>query len=373
MIANIFRLLIFLLLPAFAMGQSINLTVAPPTSNNDRSTFLLSRGEVTINSGQIRFHKSKVTVDGFSNYGISPDRSVVGLLKWSGGDGHVVLMNSVGDTLTTYDATSMADPNSFGIYPYDNGNILLRDKIASFTFFDTFGDIITSTSSSSQSKEGETISEVAMSPNGNTLVIYTPKIKRNEKLGSKAEVKLTNNSFQNIFFSSDRYLKSVKISDDGKLVALITTAQGEEDKVLVKDKYGNNLTSITTDEKLKDVAFSADGRYITLYSSRRVMVYSSQNGERLGSTSFRKAVFMANYFPEDHLILAITGDYSKPANVLGNVEVRAINLRQRKIGTKSFSGVLGFTKVLPPRLVRTSAGHYQLDGASKQLRIEANF
>lgn len=373
MIANIFRLLIFLLLPVFAMGQSVNLTVASSTSNNGRSTFLLDRGEVTINSGQIRFHQSNVTVDGFSNYGISPDRSVVGLLKWSGGDGQVVLLNSVGDTLTVYNAISMADPNSFGIYPFNNGNTLLRDKIASFTFFDTFGDISTSTSASSQSKEGETISEVILSHNGNTLIIYTPKIKRNGKLGSKAEVKLANNSFRNIFFSSDRYLKSVKVSDDGDLVALVTTARGAKDKVLVKDKYGNNLTSISTDEDLKGVAFSSDGKDITLYSGRRVMVYSSRNGERLGSTSFRKTVFMANYFPEDHLILAIAGKYSELANALGNVDVKAVNLKQRKIAGTSFSGVLGFTKALSPRLVRTSAGHYRLEGASKQLNIEANF
>ncbi|HKK43972.1 MAG TPA: hypothetical protein VJ964_00500 [Balneolaceae bacterium] len=373
MIAKIFRTLLFLLLPVLAMGQSLNLSVTSPTSNNNRSTFLLKRGEVTINNGQIRFHRSNKTVDGFTDYGISPDLSKVSLLKWGGGKGHVIVFDSMGDTLTTYSTISLADQSSFGIYPQDNGDIMLRDKIADFTFFNTFGDIITNMSNSSQSKEGEAISEVATSPGGETLVVFNPKIKRNGKLGSKAQVRLSDGTFRNIFYSSDRYLKNVVISNDGDMIAAVTAASGGEDKVLLMDKYGNNINSITSKDPLDAVSFSDEGQYVTLNSGGSVTVYSTEKAKRVGGTSFRETVFMANYFPEDDLILAITGDYSKMANALGNVKINAVNLRKRSIADHEFSGVLGFSKAIAPKFIRTSADRYELEGASKEIKIESHF
>jgi len=354
------------------MGQSINLNVTTSTSNNNRSTFLLKRGAVTINNGQIQFQQSGKTVDGYTAYGISPDKSIVSLLKWSGGTGHVVLFNSKGDTLTAYPTITMADRTSFGIYPFNNGDILLRDKIADFTFCNTFGDIITNMSNSSKSKEGEAISEVSMSSGGKTVVIYSPKIKHNGTLGSKAVVKRSDNRFENVFYSSDRYLKDVTVSKDGNMIAAITSAKGSRDKVLLMDKYGENLTNITTKVNLKGVSLSENGKYIALYSSSRVMVYSVTDGDRLGSTSFRNPIYLAHYFPEDHLILALTGDYSKAANALGNVAVKAISLTKRKITDKDFSGILGFNKSIESRLIHTSKGHYKLIGASKELEISTN-
>lgn len=373
MIANFLRTLIFLLLPVFAMGQSLNLSVTSTTSKNSRSTFLLNSGEVTINNGHIQFHETNKTVEGFTDYGISPDRTTIGLLKWSGGKGHIVLLSSKGDTLTTYDTIAMADQTSFGIFPFDNGDILLRDKIANFTFCNTFGDITANMSNSSQSKEGEAVSEVSMSPDGQTVVVYNPKIKQNGTLASKAAVKLADDSFKDIFYSSNRYIKNIEISEDGSMIAIVTAAQGSNDKVFLMDKYGNDISSITTEEETKGVSFAGAGKYITLYSSGRVMVYATRDADRLGSSSFRSSVFLADYFPEDHLILAMTGDYSDPANALGNISVKAINLKKRSITDQEFSGVLGFNKALPVRFIRTSAEHYELIGASKHLKVRANF
>lgn len=374
MISKIFRILILVLLPSVTWGQSLRLSVTNQTSDNNPSTFLLDQGEVTIRSGNVQFLRSSNKVSNYEALGISHDRSIVGVLDRSTTESRLVVLSSVGDTLTSYSGiTISANDPSLAVYPMNNGQVLLRDNITNFTFYDTFGEIITNMSSSSQSKEGEAISEVAMSPDGQTIVIYNPKIKRNGNLGSKIQVRRKKNTFKNIYFSDDRYLKNVSVSDDGNLIVAISANSGTEDRVLIMDKFGNELNTISTDENLKGAALSSDSEYMVLYSKGRVMVYETRSGERLGAASFRSPVFMASYFPGSNLMLAMTGNYSKRTGILNNVKFRAVDLEQRKITSKEFSSALGFTNAIAPRLVRLSANTYQLVGASKHVTIEANF
>jgi hypothetical protein len=374
MVADIFRVIVLILLPTILMGQSIDLSVSSPTSNNSTSTFLLEKGEVSINSNSMRFLRSGKTVDGYDAIGVSPDNSIVSLLKRTQNGGEVVLLNSTGDTLNTYSTVSLAqnDP-SLALYASNSGDVLLRDNITNFTFYDTFGDIKTNMSSSSQSKEGEAISEVAMSPGGKTVVIYNPKIKRNGNLGSKAEVKLPGGNFENIFFSNDRYIRDLKVSKDGDLVAAITAKSGTDDQVLIMDKYGNELNTISTEQNLIGAAFSNDGKHLTIYSDGRIMVYNTLDGERLQGVSLRSPIFLADYFNDDHVLLVLTGSYSERTDVMNNVEFRAIDLEKQEITSKEFPGALGFSKAITPRFERISADTYLLKGANKEVTIETNF
>lgn len=375
MVAPIIRVMILILLPSVLMGQSINFSVSSATSNNNTSTFLLDQGEIAINSNSIRFLRSGKTVQGFTSFGVSPDKTIVSLLKHSPQGGEVVLLNSRGDTLTAYSTVSlMQDDPSLALYASNAGDVLLRDNITNFTFYDTFGDIKTNMSSSSQSKEGEAISEVSMSPDGKTVVIYNPKIKRDGNLGSKAEVKLVDGSFENIFFSNDRYIRNLTISDDGNLIVVITAKQGTDDQALIMDKYGNELNTITVEETLIGAVLSHDNEYLTLYSGGRITVHNTLDGNRLQGVSLRSPVFLVNYFSDDSVLLVLTGSYSERTGTLNNVEFRAVDLQQREITSKEFSGTLGFTQhVIVPRLVRTSSNNYQLTGANKQVTIETNF
>lgn len=372
--ASIFRILVLVLLPSIVIGQSLNLSVSQETSDNNPSTFLLKSDEVVINSNSLRFLGSNNTVNRFETIGISPDGGTVGVLKRSAGDGQVVLFNSVGDTLNSYSAKSLAsDDPSLAVFPFNNGGIILRDNITNFTFYNTFGEISTNMSSSSQSEEGEAIAEVAMSQDGQTLVVYNPKVKREGVLGSQAQVMLQDGSFQNIHFSTDRYLKDVNISENGNVIVAVTSQDGANDRVLVMDKFGNELNNISTDESLIGTSLSDNSEYITLYSTNRVMVYSTVEGNRLGATSLRSTAFLADYFPDDNVLMVLMGDYSENTGTLNGVEFRAIDLEQREIASEEFSGALGFNDAITPKFVRTSAGEYQLLGSSKRMTIKANF
>lgn len=371
---SIIRILVFILLPSIVFGQSLHLSTSKQTSDNNPSTFLLENGEVTISNSSLQFSSTNNTITGFEDFGISPDKSTVGVLKRPEGQGEIILFNSRGDTLTSYTGKSLSsDDPSQAVYPLNNSNVILRDNITYFTLYDTFGDILTGISSSSESEEGETIAEVVMSQDGQTVVVYNPKVKRKGNLGSKAQVMLPDKTFQNIYFSTDRYLKEVKVSEDGNFVVAITAQEGTNDRVLIMDKYGNELNNISTDENLLGISLSDDSEYITLFSSGRVMVYSVLDGERLGATSIRSSVFLADYFPEDNIILVLMGNYSASSENMNNVEFRAINIGQRAIASEEFSGVLGFSEAITPEFVRFSSNNYQLKGGSKRINITANF
>lgn len=372
MLAKIFRILVFVLLPSFLAAQSLSLSATDQTANHDPSTFLLEAGSVSISSGFIEFLNSGKTVSGFKTLGISSDHSKVALLKWGGEKGEALMLDSSGEMLNSYSTISLADETSFGVYPFNNGDLLLRDKISNFTFYDTVGEISKSVSSSSQSEEGQKISEVAMSAGGETLVIYNPQVKRSGELGSSAMVK-RGDEFNDIFFSQDRFLKNVTVSEDGNIIVLITAKSGTDDRAIIMDKFGNELNTITSDEDLVGASLTEDFEYITLYSGGRVMVFSLLDGESLGATSFRSSIFLADYFPEDNMILALTGSYSEHSGVMNNAEFRAIDLKERAIESNEFPGALGFQKAMNPRFERTSSNQYKLLGGSKVIEIEANF
>lgn len=373
MFATLLRTIIFLLFPAVLFGQSLTISEAQETSGNGASTFLLNEGQLSIDNQTIQFSETNDPVS-YDVFGVSTDRSLVAVLQWNGQEeGEISLFNSRGNELISYETISISDEASFGLYPFSNGNAILRDKIANFTFYDSFGEIVTSMSSSSQSEEGEAISEIATSKNGQTVVVYNPKIKRNGQLGSKAQVRSAEEEFTDIYGSSDRYLKNVTVSDDGSLIAVITASQGSDDEVLVMDKYGNEINSFAAEEDLQGVVFSDGLDYLTLYSGGRVMVYSTVDGESLGATSIRSPIKVANYFPEDNTVLVLTGNYSDQTGTLNGAAFRAINLQQRSIASEEFSTPLGFNDSIDAEIIRNSASSYTLKGASKELNISVNF
>ena len=374
MVANTFRTLIFVLFPIITFGQSLNLSPTTETSDNNPSTFLLANSEVTITGDKIRFSETGQTVANYRTFGVSPDQSMISLLKRSSGNAQFVLLSSSGDTLNNFTASSIGDRDpSLGVFPFNNGEILLRDNITNFTFFDTLGEVYNSTSISSQTEDGEQISEVVMSQNNQTVVLYSPKVRRGDKLGSRAVLMTSNGEFKRIYSDTDRYLKDVTVSGEGDIVVAITARDGTDDQVLVMDSYGNSLNTITTGEDLKSASLSSDLEYLTLYSGGRVMVYEALTGERLGATSMGSSVFLANYFPEDNILIALTGRYSERQGILNGAEFRAINLEQREITSEEFSGALGFNKAIMPRFVRTGTDSYRLEGGSKEIEVDANF
>lgn len=370
-----FRILISLFLlffPVFSAAQSLSVNVRDHAAGSN--VFQLEAGAVSVNSSGIRFLASGKRASGFAAYGISPDLSVVGTIVSNYEGTFVTVYNSAGDTLVAnaIHQVSEGDP-SLALYPLNTGEVLVRDNINRFNGYDTFGNRIIEVSSSSQSEEGEVISEVASDPAGKTTVIYNPKIRRNGGLGSRARILDPAGSLQDIYFSNKCILKQVKVSGNGQFIALVTASEGSADEVIFIDRYGNELNRIQSDEDLAGVQISPGAGYLTLYSTRRVLVYEALSGERVGSTSFRSSLYLAAYFPNDNVIIGLAGEYFENSGILNNAEFHAIHLGKRQLARHETGAGMVFNSAISPRLVRTSAYSYRLLGTNKEINIRADF
>jgi len=374
MILRLLQLLVIFLLPSIAIAQSLNIAVTQETQSNGSAVFSLADGTaVELESQKIRFMDSGNAAH-FSGIGISPDRSVVSLLDNTQGKAEVTLLNARGDTLNRYTSIALGsnDP-SLSVYPTDAGHVLLRNNIMNFTFHDQAGEIGTNISNGSQTDQGETISELVMNPGQETMIIYTSKIKKGDELGSKAQLISADKQLQRIYQRDDRYIKDLRVTNDGNLVTILTAAEGTSDQVVVLDKYGNEINTVTAEEELIGANASADGEHLTLFSDNRIRVYNLLNGENIGSTSLQQPVFMANYFSDDQILLILSGNYSAASGELNNMEVKAVDLNRRDIVSEPFSNALLFHEAFTPEINRVSANHYQLRGANKELNISVSF
>lgn len=262
--------------------------------------------------------------------------------------------------------------SSFKIYPLQNGAYIVRENIANFVMYDTFGSIIRPISNSSQSKDGEKISELAMDPMGKTIVLYNPQIRNGSKRGSQAKVIGLENSETDIFYRENEEIRAVRVSESGEFIAIASGNNSGDDKVTVMDRYGNEIRTITFDQEVKGLNLYGSGSTLTVFSEGRVAVYNVLNGERVGSSSFRGAPLQfANYSASDQTIVGLTGDLN--GTTLSNIEVRIINVSARKIASKEYSGTVQINDLDQITMTKNSRFNYTLSGMSKDLNLRAEF
>jgi hypothetical protein len=350
---------VFALVSTSAFSQ-LQVSESTASRNNSTSQFMVAGHKVAINNNSLGF------ASGISN-DINRLTSLSGALNASG----VSLYEGSGTPLFTGSYNVQGGDNSVKVYVKPNGGFVVRENIANFLFYDAAGKVKQSISNSSQSTEGESISELAADPAYKTVVLYNPKIVMDGKEGSSAKVLKRNGSTPNIFYSSDRAISLVKVSKDGQFIAIVSVQDGTDGQVDVTDRFGNKLGAFSFNQNIADVKFSTDGEYITIRSASRVGVYSLLSGEREGSTSFRSDLHFAQFVPEDNVIVALTADES--GSVLTDIELHTINIEARAIERQEYSGSLGKTDLLSIELERTGANRYTLTGLSKALNLSVSF
>lgn len=284
--------------------------------------------------------------------------------------GNVGIYSHGSEKLFSTQVSTATGDESLNIYAGLNGSFIIRENIANFLFYDSNGNITQSISNSSQSTEGESISELAADPAFKTLVLYNPKIIRDGVEGSRARFVESNYTTEDFFYSSDEAIRSVKVSDDGQYIGVISYGSGD-DKLSLFDRYGNALNTISFDQAIMDFEFSDHRNFVTIRSNGRVGVYNVLNGERIGSTSFRSTLYFATYVPEEHTIVAMTAE--GVGNVLSDIEFHAINIELRSIERKSINGQLGSNAKVPVSLQRHGAYNYKLVGFNNPVDLSIRF
>lgn len=300
---------------------------------------------------------------------ISSSQSASVLISAQASSDGVIISEQNGETLTNVPYnTSSGDP-SLETYGLQDGSFIVRENIANFLVYDSFGRVQRSISNSTQSEGGEAISELAMDASGKTIVLFNPKVIRNGQTGSRAKVITSRSVPIDIFYSDDRELSVVEVSSNGEFIAFVSAKSGTDDEIQLTDKFGNLLNTISFDQPVKGMSFSENGLFVTIFSGGRAAAYEIRSGERVGSTSFRNTtVLFAGYDPIDKTIVAISGNEGSP---ISEVQLHAVNVSARKIARESLAGNLMTKSQI--KMERTGSGRYRISGFDKDLNLRVSF
>lgn len=352
-------IVLFCFITLTANGQSLTISENSATSGFSSNQFLVAGHTVDVSNG----------IPSTSSMALSGDVNALTALSGILSQEGVTILSGNQSALVTTEY-SPDDDSSLKLYVKANGAFILRENIANFLFYGSDGKINQSVSNSSQSKDGESISKLAADPAYKTVVLYNPKIVRGGNEGSRAQLVKRNGTTSNIWYSENRIIRFVKVSDNGQFVAIVSSESGSNGEVTITDRFGNEVNTLPFDQDVVDVNFTNLGRYIVIRSNGRVAVHSLVDGNRVGSTSFRSMLHFATYLPEENTIIALTGD--QLGNSINDVEIHAVDISARSIERRSYQGNLGKTDILPVQLTRRSANNYVLTGFSKILNIRIN-
>ena len=346
-----------------AKSQSIQISEVAATASNNPNQFTVAGHTVNIVNDNISYGAGNIQSSSVNKLTALSTILTSNSVDIFGGDGKRILSSS------SY--TIKGGDSSVQLYTKPNGGFIIRENIANFLFFDSWGEIDQSLSNSSQSTEGESVSELAADPAFKTVVLYNPKIVREGVEGSRASIVNTNFTTSTIYSSNDRAIRKVVISDDAQFIGIISYKSGTDDALELMDRFGNKLADFSFDQGIMDAVISDDGRYVTLRSNGRVGVYSTISGDRIGSTSLRSRLIFAEYISDDNTILAVTGeDYG---TTISDIQFHAINVEQRKVERQDYNRELASTELISFQLDRKGEYRYELFGFNKTLEIQVQF
>lgn len=366
-------IIFFVALPMAILGQSLTISEKDNTISST-SEFDFQNGNVVLSENEISFASGEVTVTEFEAYGLSPDLSVIGLLSISDEDRKATILNTDADTLSEYEVTNFdSGERSLKFYPFNSGGSLIRNNIANFNIYDSFGERIENVSSAVSGAAGQAISEVAMDPGGRSIAIYTPNVEYESSNGSIIQFLGSNMRLQQIFDSSDRTIEAVEFSKNGQFLAVLTKAQGTDDRIFVLDRHGNELNAINSSEDNVGVSITKNGNYVIPHTNSRAVVYGTLSGEREAGTSFNAQLLEVQFFTEDNLLVALTGSHSEDAAEANDLRFHAINFETQQIAREDYGSSLGFSDYLPRYFERTDQGNYQFRGANKVVELTTSF
>lgn len=354
-------------------AQNVDVVSTEATSQNNVQTFTFDYASLQIQGNNLTVSgpEDSFSIDRASSWDISPDGKFLGAIH-TGNDLRAILIDGRGQTMKDI-KLDYFDPfdETLSIKAFNNGKFITRDNVANFTFFDSRGSIRYNVSNSSGSEHGEVASEIVADPSGNTVLLYNPRINYEQQQGSRARIVKDENNKIELFTSRERTIKHANVTNNGNFITLISEQAGTDDEVLVTDRFGNEIASISSDMELLGVSLTEDAEYLTLYSGNRAQVYRLSDMERLGSTSFRVSVAYATYSADDEQIVALCGNLSN--NRINNPEIHVIHLGERSIARTDLASSLSFIDYNQIKMTRTGANRFIITGLNQDLDVRTQF
>lgn len=350
------------------MGQSVAINPQGGHESISSSEFALKEGAVRVTANQLNI--SGQTVNQVMDWSSSNRGEKVGVVK-------------IGPeiTLQSFDFSGLKISESnleffqhgdetIKVYTFDNGEIILRDNVANFSFLNPIGEVLYSVSNSSQSSGGERASMLSSDSNGKTLVLYNPVINYNNGRGSRASLVYNEQKRLEFFRSDNREIRDLRVNKNGSFITLLASGSGN-DQAYMFDRFGNELFKIGLDQGQLGISVSDNGQFVTNYSSGRVQVHNVISGERIGSTSSRNPVLYANYIPEDEVIIALNGRLSN--GVITDGMITVIHTSKRQIARSDINFTISARDFETMSIERVGAGLFNLKGLNRTLELRTTF
>jgi hypothetical protein len=361
----------------FCIFTSVNaqsLTAEFYTGNQaaNASQFPLYDGLLTASGETYQFGTtSGVTISNPVSFSVSDNLTMIGNIQNSNGLSAIIynykgekLLNSEMEFISSSDET-------IGFTLLDNGEFIVRDNVANFSFFNAAGDRAYTYSNSSNASGGEQTSEIAVSDDGVMKVAYNPVIQYQNSRGSRISLITGDGQADQIFTSQDRVLIKLTVSSSDHAISAVSENGAGSRMIHWFDRFGNMLFEMEPGLEVKGFNVSDDSRFITIFSGNRVQVYQRESGERLGSASSRSTILHAAYFPESNLIVTFGGEAENQQVV--NPEITAIDLQQRQIESTQLEETVMFMNRSRITIDRDGANTYRIGGINRPIQVTARF
>lgn len=355
-----------------SVSQSLTVSFTSAHQSNQSSEFPLKDGVLTATQSSYAFGEdgSRVDIQTPIAFSMSKERARIGVVHFTSS-----LTSSVYDYRGNLVAE--AEPEFFdatdetiGITVLDSGEFILRDNVANFTFFDAAGNRGYSVSNATQATGGERPSGVSYSSEGETVVFYNPVVRYSDtEEGSRVSVAAGEEDEEStsVYSSRTRTIDRLDVSSNGSFITFSTSAGDQNSRVLIFDRFGNQLQEIDFEMTLSGFDLTENGRYLTVYSDNRVQVYRTSDLERLGSSTSRSRIIHAAYQPEMSTILTLEGQIRNGS--VSDPQISAIDLERRDLNREQLSGSISFLDRKDIRISRTSEGAYQISGINRPIEV----
>ncbi len=365
-----------LLVPFQLKAQEIRFWYLPETEHFAPDEFRTdlwrddSGGRIRVRDHELVFGDGQAMVSGYQQASISEDRSFAGVLFIRGDRVSAEIYRTDGtllhqiDHLADYDGE---DP-SIRLYMLNNGSFLYRDNIASFTYFDARGEEVFQLFNSTGSPDGEAISEFTATPFGHAMAAYNPRIFTGDRVESRLQLVQRDGESSTLLRPDAHSMVSVKMHRAGRLmlVHVLDESKNRHRAQLVSVR-GDLIADIDyEDNDIEDLVMSDCARYITAWTSGRVMVHDAVSGERLGSASFRERVQAASYMPDGNLAV-LTGNRSN--RQLRDLRMHIIDISDRRVVREETALTAYTSGYFPLTLIYEGSSTYRLQGVNRELII----
>ncbi|MCG2588329.1 hypothetical protein [Rhodohalobacter sulfatireducens] len=364
----LFTVLIFISYSPSLFSQSIEIESDPAQSSFSDNTFSAGDGTVIVSGNQFVLGSAQIANPEAWSFSSSNRRA--SFLQRSNGI-NLMSYNAEGD-LFIERALQFFTPsdNTINTYQFDNGDIVLRDNVANFTFLNAKGETSYQVSNSSGSTDGEQESQLASNPFGSTIVLYNPVIAYGPETGSRAQIVYGEQDTDLFFNSREDEIRDVRISESGGFITLVTAGAGGH-TATVYDRFGNELFQQTSDEDLIGATLNTDSTHLTIYSSGRVQVYEILSGNRLGSASSRSSILFAGYDPEAQTIIALGG--SQSGMTIEEPEITAVSISELEIAREDVPFSISTLNIDRVALSVTGSNSYSISGLNRNLLVDVVF